>query len=302
MILTITRTFKESIASILRNGWLSIATVSILIMSLYIISVFFVFTSIGDGMLRDIKSKANISVYFDSDASEETIMAAKKEMESIPEVKMIEYVSKETALENFKRDNASDPIILESLDVIEENPLLGYLVIKANSPTDYQKIAESVKIADFSDSVSRVNYNKNKELIDKLNSVIATIQKVGISLGLLFAAISLLITFNAVRITIYAHKQEIEIMRLVGASNMFIRLPFVFEGVIYGVVGSVISMILLFISLKFIAPYLTTAIPAGNLVDFYLDNFWMILAYQILLGSFFGVLGGLMAMRKYLKV
>jgi cell division transport system permease protein len=302
MILTITRTFKESIASILRNGWLSIATISILIMSLYIISVFFVFTSIGDGMLRDIKSKANISVYFDSDASEETILAAKKEMETIPEVKMVEYVSKETALENFKRDNASDPIILESLDVIEENPLLGYLVIKANSPTDYQKIAESVKIADFSDSVSRVNYNKNKELIDKLNSVIATIQKVGISLGLLFAAISLLITFNAVRITIYAHKQEIEIMRLVGASNMFIRLPFIFEGVIYGVVGSVISMILLFVSLKFIAPYLTTAIPAGSLVDFYLDNFWMILAYQILLGSFFGVLGGLMAMRKYLKV
>lgn len=302
MVLTITRTFKESIASILRNGWLSIATISILIMSLYIISVFFVFTSIGDSMLRDIKSKANISVYFDSDASEETILAAKKEMESLPEVKMVEYVSKETALENFKRDNASDPIILESLDVIEENPLLGYLVIKANSPTDYQKIAESVKIADFSESVSRVNYNKNKELIDKLNSVIATIQKVGISLGVLFAAISLLITFNAVRITIYAHKQEIEIMRLVGASNMFIRLPFIFEGVIYGVVGSIISMILLFISLKFIAPYLTTAIPAGSLVDFYLDNFWMILGYQILLGSFFGILGGLMAMRKYLKV
>jgi cell division transport system permease protein len=147
-----------------------------------------------------------------------------------------------------------------------------------------------------------VNYNKNKDLIDKLNSVIATIQRVGISLGILFAAISLLITFNAIRITIYTHKQEIEIMRLVGASNMFIRMPYIFEGIIYGVAGSIASMLILFISLKFVTPYITSAIPTGSLVGFYMSNFWMILGYQMLLGSFFGILGGVMAMRKYLKV
>lgn len=302
MILLIRRTFKESVTSIIRNGWLSLATISILIMSLYIISLFFVFTSTADGILKDIKNKANISVYFKSDAAEETIQKAKEEVEKFGEVKSVEYVSKDSALENFKRNNASEPIILESLKEIGENPLLASLVIKANDSNSYAAIDENLKTANFSGDVSRVNYNKNKELINKLNMVIITIQKIGFSLGLLFAAISLLITFNAIRITIYSRKKEIEIMRLVGASNMFIRLPFIFEGIIYGVVGSMISMLVLFISLKFVAPYVTSAIPTGSLLGFYAGNFWMILGYQMFLGSFFGVIGGLMAMRKYLKV
>ncbi|MFA5994449.1 MAG: permease-like cell division protein FtsX [Parcubacteria group bacterium] len=302
MLLLITRTFKESIRSILRNGWLSIATVSILIMSLYIISVFFVFTSTANEMLKEIKNKANISIYFKTDTEEGFILEAKTEVEKMGEVKSVEYVSKDVALEDFKKANASEPVILESLREIGENPLLSALIIRANNSVDYQIIAENIDKANFSAEVSRVNYNKNKELINKLNSVIETIQEIGISLGLLFAAISLLITFNAVRITIYTHKQEIEIMRLVGASNMFIRLPFVFEGIIYGVVGSIVSMIFLFGSLKFVASYISLAIPTGNLMNFYIANFWMILGYQILLGSFFGIVGGLMAMRKYLKV
>jgi cell division transport system permease protein len=302
MFLMIARTFKESIASIIRNGWLSIATISILIMSLYIISIFFVSTSTANEMLKEIKNKANISVYFKSDVKEESILEIKGKVEGMSEIKSVDYVSKDKALESFKKNNESEPIILESLKEIGENPLLSSLVIRAKNSTEYQKIAENIKSAEFSNDISRVNYNKNKDLIDKLNSVIATIQRVGISLGILFAAISLLITFNAIRITIYTHKQEIEIMRLVGASNMFIRMPYIFEGIIYGVAGSIASMLILFISLKFVTPYITSAIPTGSLVGFYMSNFWMILGYQMLLGSFFGILGGVMAMRKYLKV
>jgi cell division transport system permease protein len=265
-------------------------------------SIFYVFISTGDIILNDIKNKANISIYFKSDVTEEAILAAKDEVNKISEVKSVEYVSKDVALENFKRNNASEPIILESLKEIGENPLLASLVIKANDSGSYGIIDETLKKATFSDDVSRINYNKNKDLINKLNMIIATIQKIGFSLGFLFAAISLLITFNAIRITIYSRKKEIEIMRLVGASNMFIRLPFIFEGVIYGVVGSIISMLVLFISLKFIAPYITSAIPTGSLLGFFVSNFWMILGYQMFLGSFFGVIGGVMAMRKYLKV
>jgi cell division transport system permease protein len=129
-----------------------------------------------------------------------------------------------------------------------------------------------------------------------------TIQKVAVALGSLLALVSLLIIFNAIRITIYAHRQEIEIMRLVGASNMFIRLPFIFEGIIYGIVGSIASMLLLFASIKFAAPYIAPAIPVDRLFGFYMQNFWLIFGYQILLGSFFGIVGGILAMRKYLKV
>lgn len=302
MFLTIGRTFKEAISNFFRNGWLSIATVSILILSLYVVSAFFVVTFSVDGILKDIQDKVNVSIYFKSDVAEKDILDAKTNLEVFGEVKSVEYVSKDQALEDFKKNNASEPVIIQSLEEIGENPLLASLVVKANNPTQYQLISEYVSKAYFNENVSRVNYGKNKEIINKLNSIVATIRRIGVSLGLFFAAVSLLITFNAIRITIYTHRQEVEIMRLVGASNMFIRLPFIFEGIIYGLAGSIISMLILFISVKFVTPYIATAVPSSNLVAFYLSHFWSLLGGQILLGSFLGVVGSLIAMRKYLKV
>jgi len=302
MFLTIRRTFREAIQNFIRNGWLSIATVSILILSLYVLSVFFVVTSTANGIMKDVQGKVNISIYFKPDVSEQTIAEVKADLEGFNEVQSVRYVSKEQALEDFKKNNASEPIILQSLDEIGGNPLLASLVVKAGDPTRYQAISDHINQAAFFSEISRINYGKNKEIIDRLNSIVATIKKIGTSLGILFAAISLLITFNAVRITIYTHKQEIEIMRLVGASNYFIRMPFIFEGVIYGVMGTVFSMLILFISVRFVTPYVSSAIPSSNLVEFYFNNFGILLGGQAALGVFLGVIGSLIAMRKYLKV
>lgn len=302
MFLTIRRTFRAALSNFLRNGWLSIATVSILVMSLFILSVFFVVTVTVDKLLSDIQDKVNISIYFKSDATEQAITEAKADLEKFSDIKSIDYISKEQALDNFKRINAAEPIILQSLDEIGENPLLASLVIKAGDSTQYQIISDYIIQSPFSSEVSRVNYGKNKDNIDKLNSIIATIRKTGVSLGIVFAVISLLITFNAVRITIYTYKQEIEVMRLVGASNFFIRLPFIFEGVIYGMVGAVFSTLLLFLSIKFATPYVSTAIPSSNLMAFYLANFWEIFVGQLIFGSCLGTIGSFIAMRRYLKV
>lgn len=302
MFLTIGRTFKEAIKNFFRNGWLSIATVSILVLSLYVVSAFFVVTFTVNNILKDVQDKVNISVYFKPDVDEKTISDIKANLEGFGEVKSAEYISKDQALEDFKKNNADEPVIIQSLNEIGDNPLLASLVIKANDPTQYQLISDYINKAYFNDNVSRVNYGKNKDIINKLNSIIATIRRIGISLGIFFAVVSLLITFNAIRITIYTHRQEVEIMRLVGASNFFIRLPFIFEGIIYGVMGAILSMVLLFISVKFATPYISSAVAAGNLTDFYLAHFVALLGYQMLLGSFLGVVGSLIAMRKYLKV
>ncbi|MDP1619657.1 MAG: permease-like cell division protein FtsX [Candidatus Moranbacteria bacterium] len=302
MFLTIRRTFREAIQNFIRNGWLSIATVSILILSLYVLSVFFVVTSTANGIMKDVQGKVNISIYFKPDVSEQAIAEIKADLENFSEVKSVGYVSKEQALDDFKRNNASEPIILQSLDEIGGNPLLASLIVKAGDPTRYQAIVDHISQASFSSEISRINYGKNKEIIDKLNSIVATIKRIGTVLGVLFAAISLLITFNAVRITIYTHKQEIEIMRLVGASNYFIRMPFIFEGMIYGVMGSVFSMLILFLSVRFVTPYVSSAIPSSNLIDFYFSNFGILLGGQMALGVFLGVIGSLIAMRRYLRV
>ncbi|MFA6973732.1 MAG: permease-like cell division protein FtsX [Parcubacteria group bacterium] len=303
MFLAIGRTFKEALKNLFRNVWLSLATVTILILSLYVVSVLYVVTHSVNNILKDVQSKVNVSVYFKPGVSEEAIAAAKVDLEKNGLVQSVEYVSRDAALENFKRDNADEPIILQSLEEIGENPLLASLVIKSNDPNQYQGIADYVtNDAAYKGEISRINYGRNKEIIDKLNSIIATIRRVGISLGIILAAISILTTFNTIRITIYAQRREIEVMRLVGASNTYIRLPFVFEGVLYGIVASLISMLILFVTLKFVTPYVSSMVPSENLVDFYKTNFPQILGIQLLAGIILGVVSSAIAMRKYLKV
>lgn len=302
MFLIIGRTFKEGMRNFLRNGWLSVATVSILMLSLYVVSVLYMVTVTASGLIKNIEEKASISVYFNSDVLEKNILEIKDKLEEFREIKSIEYISKEKALEDFKKNNADEPVIIQSLEELGENPLFPSLVVKAYDPNNYQMINDYIGKANFSENISRINYGKNKEIINKLNSIISTIKRVGVSLGALFAVVSILITFNAIRITIYAYRKEVEVMRLVGASNTFIRLPFIFEGMIYGVAASLSSMLILFVSAKFAAPYVSTAVPSGNLVASYLSHFWLLLGMQLAIGVLLGVVSSWVAMRKYLKI
>ncbi len=302
MFLVIQRTIKQGLQNFWRNGWLSVASVSILFFSLFIISLLFTITTTASKAVQNVQDKVNVSIYFKSDVSEEKIAEARKNLESFSEVKSVEYVSKEQALEDFKRNNANEPAIMQSLEEIGENPLLSYLVVKAQSPDKYDIISKYVVEAPFAEDVSRVNYEKNKEIINKFNALINQVKKVGLILGSILALVAILITFNTVRITIYTHKQEIEIMRLVGASNVFIRLPFILEGLFYGIIASLFSMLALFLVLYFGGSYISGAAFVKSLISFYLTHWLELFAIQFLLGSILGIFGSIIAMRKYLRV
>lgn len=302
MWIIILRTFKEGFRNILRNGWLSVASVSVLFFSLLIISLLFSITLTANGVIKDVQSKINVSIYFKSDVKKEKIDEAKKQLESFQEVVEVQYVSKEEALESFKRENANEETVLKALEEIGENPLLSYLVVKTENPEQYEGIANFVNQSDFIDDVSRVNYEKNKEKINTFNQLISQVRKIGVVLGSIFALVAILITFNTIRLTIYSQKQEIEIMRLVGASNVFIRLPFIFEGIIYGLFSSLLSMGFLFGVMKLGGIYVAGNGFANKMVEFYLIYFWELLGIQLALGIFLGVVSSFIAMRKYLKV
>ncbi len=302
VFIIIGRTFKEGLKNFLRNSWLSVATTSILVLSLFVISMLYVVTLTTDSVLKNIQEKINISVYFKADTPEKKIIEAKNNLEKFGEIKSVEYVSKDEALEDFKKNNAEEPAIIQSLEEIGENPLLSSLVIKSQNPEQYQTVYDYIQQASFKNDISRINYGKNKEIINKLNGIVFTTRKVGMALGIIFTIISILITFNTVRITIYTYRQEIEIMRLVGASNIFIRLPFIFEGILYGLCSSIISMALLFVILKFVTPYVSSIIPVENLMYFYASEFWTIFQIQAGIGVVIGIFSSCVAMRKYLKV
>lgn len=302
MFLMILRTSKAALKSFLRNSWLSIATSGILTLTLYVIGVLMVISFSSNSIMQNIQQKANVSVYFKPDVTEETIAKIKGELESNADIDLVTYVSKKQALEDFKKNNAGEQVIIDSLNEIGSNPLLSSLVIRARKPDLYQKIYDEISTADFKNEVSRINYAKNKDVINKLNALISSVKKIGGILEILLIGISVMIIYNAIRLSIYSKRQEIEIMRLVGASNTFIRLPYLFEGVFYGTVASVISMLLLYLTVSSMAPYVLAVAPATDVVSFYLGSFWKIFLSLFFGGVFVGLASSWISMRKYLRI
>jgi cell division transport system permease protein len=296
------RTFKEGMDNFRRNGWLSFATVSVLAISLYVISVTIILGVSANIVLKNIQDKINVSVYFNSDVTESRILEIKGKLVGYQEIQSIDYVSKDQALEQFKKLGDKNPSITQALDEIGENPLLPALVIKAKNPSQYDIITKAITSASFSADISRVDYEENRTAIDRLTNIMKIVEQVGLTLGIVFVFIGVLITFNAIRLTMYAHKQEFEIMRLVGASNTYIKMPFVFEGIFYGIVSALVVMICLYATSKFLAPITRGSIGGGDIVSFYFGNFFKILGGLLVSGIFLGTLSGVIAIRRYLKV
>jgi cell division transport system permease protein len=298
----IQRTFKEGLNNFYRNGWLSFATVSVLAISLYIISVTLIL-GVASGIVRqNVQDKINVSVYFNSDVEDSKIQEIRSKLVGYQEIKSIDFVSKEQALEQFKKLGNNNPSISQALDEIGENPLLSALVIKAKSPDQYDIIVKAINGASFSEDISRIDYEENKAAIGRLNTIIKLVEQVGMTLGIVFVFIGVLITFNAIRLTMYAHKQEFEIMRLVGASNIYIRMPFVFEGIFYGASSSIAVMIALLVTSKFLAPITSGSIAGGDIMDFYLSHFFIILLLLLISGIALGTISATIAIRRYLKI
>ncbi|MEP7162170.1 MAG: permease-like cell division protein FtsX [Candidatus Moraniibacteriota bacterium] len=296
------RTFKEGLTNFRRNGWLSFATISILSLSLFILAMAFLITVGTREIVRNLETKINITVSFNPDVIEEKILSVKEKLGHFREISSVEYISRDAALSDFLEQSGDDPVIRQAIDEIGENPLLASLVIRANDQGDYEKIAKVLSESEYKTDISRINYEKNKRIFERLNKINAASKKIGLIFGLVFALIAVLITFNTVRITIYSHRQEFEIMRLVGASNLYVRMPFVFEGILYGLFASVFTLVGLGIATWFMAGMTTGAFPQGNLFNLYLSELPFLSLGVLVIGVGLGVISSFIAIRRYLKI
>lgn len=297
------RTFREGWQNFRRNGWLSFATVSILTLSLFIVGLSTLLGLTTHYMLQNMREKVSVNVSFNPDIPEPRILEIRDELSKYKkEIASVEYVSRDVALETFLAENKNNPAVIQAIEEIGENPLLPSLVIKAVHPEDFQVIVNQIQRSTFQSDISRINYDKNRKIFNNLEKNNKSIQKVGLILGLSFIFIAVLITFNTIRITIYSHRQEFEIMRLVGASNIYVRMPFVFEGVFYGIAAALATTIALFGAAYIISPLTQGALPQGNFMGLYIEFLAPVLIGLLLLGIFLGVLSSSIAIRRYLKV
>lgn len=299
------RVIAAGATSFARTGAVSFATVLIMTVTLTIIGSLIFLSAILNTTLESIEQKVDVNVYFATTAAEGEILAAKAKLEALPEVAAVTYTSRDQALEDFRERHANDPLTLQALQELGENPLEAALSIKAHDPSQYAAIVEYLGTEGYDAGgglVDRINYFQNKTVIDRLTAAIRTTQQVGLGIVILFALASITIALATIRLAIYTARDEIAVMRLVGASNMYIRGPFIVAGVIAGVLAALIALILFYPATWYAGNALASWLGGFNLFSYYMSHFAFIFFTIVGSGAFLGAVASWIGVRRYLKI
>ncbi|MFA5985720.1 MAG: permease-like cell division protein FtsX [Parcubacteria group bacterium] len=296
------RVFREGIQNFYRDKWLTLATVIIMSLALYLVGVA---VFLGFGILHVIDSvegRINVSMYFDFTVPEEKILEIKKQIEdrSIEQIQSITYISRDQAMQDFLAREGDSEEIKEALDMIGENPLPASLVIVAYDAAAYESI-NAYAFQEYADYIMDTSFAKNKAVIDEIHNLIILVRNIGLILGGIFAVIAILVTLNTIRMSLYAHRQEFEIMRLVGASNLYIKMPPLVEGVLYGLTSAIISSILLVITVFALAPFIKKILDNVDVSSFYGKDIIQVVILVIIGGTSLGLVSSYIAIHRYLE-
>lgn len=307
--ITLKRVIRSGFFGFWRNSFVSLSSILVMMVTLFVIGSVIFSGVILESTLNQIKEKVDINVYFVSTASETDIMSIKKNLEQLPEVlPPVSYVSREDALAEFKKRHENDEFTLQALDEIGDNPLGAVLNVRAKDPSQYESIANFLKSSsaisssDGTNIIDKVNYYQNKDAIDRLSSIIKSASKLGFILTIFLIIVSILITFNTIRLVIYMSKDEISVMRLVGASKGYIRGPFFVAGALYGFISAIITLILFYPITLWLGKTTESFFVGLNVFHYYTANFGQIFFIIVLSGIAIGSISSFLAVRKYLKV
>lgn len=283
---------KESLISFKKNWVISMAGITTVALSLLLVGSFMLFAFAMNNIIKSTEQKVEIVVFLADGIPAESVEALQSEIMSWGEVKKVDYVSKDQALEQLKKQFKDS----DMLDMIEGNPLPASLEITLKDP---QKANDVVTRLEDRSEVDDVRHDR--QLVDRLFQVTKIARWfIAIFVGLLSFA-SLVLIANAIRLAIYARRKEVAIMRLVGASNWFIRWPFLLEGILQGVIGAVISIILLYIAKVVLIDKIKSALvflPIGSSQQ----EFYQLVFGLIIAGIVIGAAGSAIALRRFLKV
>ncbi|MDP3763144.1 MAG: permease-like cell division protein FtsX [bacterium] len=290
-----------------RDSTVSFASVLVMTVTLLVIGLISFSSAILDTTLAELRNKIDINVTFVTSADEKDILDIKYTLETLSEVFLVTYVSRDEALTAFKERHSTDQPILSALDELGENPLGAVLNVKARDPSQYASVADFLESNNVLSSkgitiVDRVNYFQNKVAIDKIAGIITSADRLGLALTIFLATISVLIALNTIRLTIYIARDEISVMRLVGASTTYIQGPFVVVGVIYGVTAGLLTLLTLLPITYWLGSTTENFFIGFNIFSYYLRHFLEIASIIMFSGIFIGALSSVLAIRKYLKV
>jgi cell division transport system permease protein len=303
-LLSLTRILKFAFQSFFRNIWLSLVTVTIILLTILSLTTLVLVNVITDQAVAALKEKIDISIYFEPQAKEEQVTLIRDQIAKMQYVVAVDYVSAQAALEKFKETHAREELILEALQEVEGNPLGPVLIVKAADLNHYPLILKNIQDFKIQEFAKEIDYDDHQLIIQKIEAASQKIKQIGLILSIIFSLISLLVVFNTIRVGIYVHGDEIGIMKLVGASNWFIRGPFLVESILYALFGCLLFWIILFALLTFINPAISAFFGDinFNLGQYLLQNFFFIFGFEFLVITILNIISTFVAMGRHLRV
>jgi len=289
---------EDALTNLRRSGWGGVASVATIAVSFVIVGIFLIITGNLGALVADWKEQFQVTVFLEDGITGDQLALLRKRVQSERAVRSMTYTSKAEALQQFKREMQGKESLLEGLG---ENPIPASLQIRVHEAYQTPEALKQLTAAlSRLEGVEDVMYGQ--EWVDRLSSVIQVLRLLGLSVGLALGLASLLIVSNTIRLAVYARAEEIEVMRLVGATRLHIRLPFVLEGVIQGTLGAVLALLLLFGAYR--ATLWQIEMTPGQIFGMGVGSFlapeWVVL--MVVVGAGVGAFGSLISVGRFLRV
>ncbi|MGB6406473.1 MAG: permease-like cell division protein FtsX [Planococcus donghaensis] len=290
---TLMRHIKESFKSIGRNSWMTFASVSAVTVTLLLVGVFVLIMMNLNKVADDLENDVEIKVFVSLEATEETVTSLESQISEMSGVESTNFSTKEEELTDLVLDFGDELSLFE-----QSNPLFDVFYVKATDPQQTKNVAKEISALE---NIENVKYGEGK--IEKLFNFLNAGRNVGLILILALLFTAMFLISNTIRITIVARRREIEIMKLVGATNWFVRIPFILEGMWLGIMGSLIPIGLVALLYKEITDFAQPRL-SGELIQLldYTPFIYQVSALILLMGVFIGVWGSFMSIRKFLRV
>ena len=303
MFTDLKRVFKFALEDFSRNKGISIAAIFVLVVMILLVSGLFFFQGVAAYLNSQLQDKIDITAYFKQGTAETDILGVRDQiLKMSPNIKSVEYVSNDQALASFNQKHGDDTVLSKALQEVGDNPFLPSLNITTNGdPAQYAEVSNVLQTSDFSKLIDTVDYSQKKDTIEKVYSITTNINTFGIILGIILIIVAMLVVFNTIKLAIENSGEEISTMRVVGASDWFIRGPFMIQGIFYGIIAFFICFVLTAISAYFLAGKTAVIMPGFSTFSFFLTNWWIFVLIQLGFGIAVGSASSFIVVKKYLN-
>ncbi|HVY72689.1 MAG TPA: permease-like cell division protein FtsX [Candidatus Paceibacterota bacterium] len=305
----IKRVFRAGFLDFWRNGFVSLASILVMTVTLFVVGLTLFAGVILNSALADLRDKADVNVYFTQNAPEDQVLELQKSLQALPQVQSVEYLSADEALAEFRERHQNDQLTLQALQELGDNPLGAVLNIKAKDIAQYDAIAQFLEqqqalSSGSSSIIDKVNYfdAQHRQALDRLQHITESSGRLGLVVILLLVLVTLAISFNTLRLAIYTSREEIQVMRLVGAGTFYIRAPFMVEGVLYGLISGLITLLLLYPLTYWLGASTESFFGGINVFSYYVGNFFTFFGIIVGTGVVLGAVASYLAVRRYLKI